>query len=56
MPFRIEDELRSSAPNYVHAGPWTGFAIRDGSLVTCQQNFSGVETAAVMSRLSGVSV
>lgn len=31
--------------NYVQAGLWRGFAIRDGNLVTGQQNFSGAETA-----------
>jgi putative intracellular protease/amidase len=45
MPWRIEDELKSLGANYVQAGLWTGFAIRDGNLVTGQQNFSGGETA-----------
>jgi putative intracellular protease/amidase len=45
MPWRIEDELRKLGANYVQAGLWRGFAIRDGNLVTGQQNFSGAETA-----------
>ena len=45
MPWRIEDELRKLGANYVHAGLWRGFAIRDGNLITGQQNFSGSETA-----------
>jgi putative intracellular protease/amidase len=45
MPWRIEDELNALGANYVQAGLWTGFAIRDGNLVTGQQNFSGGETA-----------
>jgi putative intracellular protease/amidase len=45
MPWRIEDELRRLGANYVQAGAWRGFAIRDGNLVTGQQNFSGAETA-----------
>jgi putative intracellular protease/amidase len=45
MPWRIEDELKKLGANYVHAGLWRGFAIRDGNLVTGQQNFSGSETA-----------
>jgi len=45
QPWRIEDELRKLGANYVHAGLWKGFAIRDGNLVTGQQNFSGEETA-----------
>lgn len=46
MPWRIEDELKALGANYVQAGLWRGFAIRDGNLVTGQQNFSGAETAA----------
>lgn len=45
MPWRIEDELKKIGANYVHAGLWRGFAIRDGNLITGQQNFSGTETA-----------
>ena len=45
MPWRIEDELKRIGANYVQAGMWRGFAIRDGNLVTGQQNFSGTETA-----------
>jgi putative intracellular protease/amidase len=42
---RIEDRLKAAGANYVQAGLWRGFAIRDGNLVTGQQNFSGSETA-----------
>jgi len=45
MPWRIEDELKKLGANYVQAGLWRGFAIRDGNLITGQQNFSGEETA-----------
>jgi putative intracellular protease/amidase len=45
MPWRIEDELKRLGANYVQAGLWRGFAVRDGNLVTGQQNFSGSETA-----------
>ena len=45
MPWRIEDELRGLGANFVQAGLWRSFAIRDGNLVTGQQNFSGAETA-----------
>ncbi|WP_266363281.1 type 1 glutamine amidotransferase domain-containing protein [Tellurirhabdus rosea] len=48
MPWRIEDELRKMGANYVQAGLWRGFAIRDGNLITGQQNFSGAETARVI--------
>jgi putative intracellular protease/amidase len=45
MPWRIEDRLKDLGANYVQAGLWRGFAVRDGNLVTGQQNFSGEETA-----------
>jgi putative intracellular protease/amidase len=48
MPWRIEDELRALGANYVQAGLWKGFAIRDGNLITGQQNFSGSETAQLI--------
>jgi len=48
MPWRIEDELKKMGANYVQAGLWRGFAIRDGNLVTGQQNFSGEETARLV--------
>jgi putative intracellular protease/amidase len=44
-PWRIEDELTKLGANYIQAGLWRGFAVRDGNLVTGQQNFSGSETA-----------
>jgi putative intracellular protease/amidase len=45
MPWRIEDRLKALGANYVQAGLWRGFAVRDGNLLTGQQNFSGLETA-----------
>lgn len=48
MPWRIEDELKKLGANYVQAGLWRGFAIRDGNLITGQQNFSGEETARLL--------
>ena len=48
MPWRIEDELKRLGANFVHAGLWRGFAIRDGNLITGQQNFSGGETAQLI--------
>jgi putative intracellular protease/amidase len=44
-PWRIEDALKEIGANYIQAGLWRGFAIRDGNLITGQQNFSGAETA-----------
>jgi len=48
MPWRIEDEMKKIGANYVQAGLWRGFAIRDGNLITGQQNFSGGETAELL--------
>jgi len=48
MPWRIEDEMKKLGANYIQAGLWRGFAIRDGNLITGQQNFSGEETARLL--------
>ena len=53
MPWRIEEELRKIGANYIQAGLWKGFAIRDGNLITGQQNFSGSETAGVLIQAIG---
>lgn len=45
MPWRIEDELKALGANFVQAGLWRSFAVRDGNLITGQQNFSGADTA-----------
>jgi putative intracellular protease/amidase len=48
MPWRIEDELKRLGANFVQGGMWRGFAVRDGNLITGQQNISGAETAALV--------
>ena len=48
MPWRIEDRLKAIGANYVQGGLWRSFAVRDGNLVTGQQNFSGAETARLV--------
>ncbi|HEX2876825.1 MAG TPA: type 1 glutamine amidotransferase domain-containing protein [Polyangiaceae bacterium] len=45
MPWRIQDELEKLGANFVQAGMWRSYAVRDGNLITGQQNFSGTETA-----------
>jgi putative intracellular protease/amidase len=45
MPWRVEDELRRLGANFIQAGAFRAFAIRDGNLVTGQQNFSGAHVA-----------
>jgi putative intracellular protease/amidase len=41
VPWRIEDEMKAIGANYVQAGPWRSFAVRDANLVTGQQNSFG---------------
>ncbi len=48
MPWRIEDKMRELGANYVQAGLWRSFAVRDGNLITGQQNFSGEATARLV--------
>jgi putative intracellular protease/amidase len=48
MPWRIQDRLQALGANYVQAGLWRSFAVRDGNLITGQQNFSGAQTAALV--------
>jgi len=40
--------MKRIGANYIQAGMWRGFAVRDGNLVTGQQNFSGTETANLL--------
>ena len=53
MPWRIEDEMRRIGANFVYAGLWRPFAIRDGNLITGQQNFSGAATAELLVQALG---
>ena len=45
MPFRIEDVAKERGANYIQAGLWAPFAVRDGNLITGQQQHSGAATA-----------
>jgi putative intracellular protease/amidase len=54
QPWRIEDELKKLGANYIQAGLWRSFAVRDGNLVTGQQNFSGAETAELVAAAVGL--
>jgi putative intracellular protease/amidase len=53
MPWRIENELTKLGANFIQAGLWRGFAVRDGNLITGQQNFSGGETAQLITETLG---
>jgi putative intracellular protease/amidase len=48
MPFRIEDEARSRGANFIVAGPLRAFAVRDGNLITGQQQYSGAGVAEIV--------
>lgn len=54
MPFRIEDEARALGANFVTAGLFKPFAVRDGRLITGQQQFSGRATARLVIEALGV--
>lgn len=48
MPWRIEDVARERCANYVQAGRFKPFAVRDGRLITGQQQYSGAEVARLV--------
>jgi len=48
MPFRIEDEARRRGANYVRAGLFKAFAVRDMNLITGQQQYSGRKVAELV--------
>lgn len=45
MPWRIEDAAKARGANYIQGGRFKAFAVRDGRLITGQQQYSGAETA-----------
>ncbi len=53
MPWRVEDAVKQVGANYVQAGLWKSFAIRDGNLITGQQNYSGMATAEAVVQALG---
>lgn len=48
MPFRIENEARERGANFVQAGLFKAFAIRDMNLITGQQQYSGRKVAELV--------
>jgi putative intracellular protease/amidase len=48
MPYRIEDELRKRGANYIQGGLFKDFAVRDGRLITGQQQYSGAKVAELV--------
>ena len=54
MPWRLEDALRERGANYVQAGLFKAFVIRDGRLVTGQQQYSGRAVAERVIEMLGL--
>lgn len=54
MPFRIEDELKQRGANYVQGGLFKSFAVRDGRLITGQQQYSARKVAQMLLEALGV--
>ena len=54
MPWHIEDAARERGANYVEGGKWKPFAVRDGRLITGQQQYSGKRTAELVVEALGV--
>jgi putative intracellular protease/amidase len=48
MPFRIEDEAKGRGANYIQAGLFKAFAVRDMNLITGQQQYSGRKVAELV--------
>jgi putative intracellular protease/amidase len=54
MPFRVEDELRQRGANYVQGGLFKAFAVRDGRLITGQQQYSARKVAGMLIEALGI--
>jgi putative intracellular protease/amidase len=54
MPWRLEPALKLRGANYVSAGLFKAFAVRDGRLVTGQQQYSGRKVAHMIIEMLGV--
>ncbi|HEY0759230.1 MAG TPA: type 1 glutamine amidotransferase domain-containing protein [Acidisarcina sp.] len=48
MPWRLEDALKAHGANYLQAGRFKAFSVRDGNLITGQQQYSGRKVAAMV--------
>ena len=54
MPWRIEDALRERGANYVQGGLFKAFVVRDGRLITGQQQYSSRRVAQAVIEALGV--
>jgi putative intracellular protease/amidase len=48
MPWRLEDTLKERGANYVQGGLFKAFSVRDGNLITGQQQYSGRKVAKMV--------
>jgi putative intracellular protease/amidase len=54
MPWRVEDALRARGANYIHGGLFKAFAVRDGRLITGQQQYSSRKVTQAVIEAMGV--
>ena len=54
MTFRLEDDLRRRGANYVQGGLFKAFVVRDGRLITGQQQYSGAKVGEAVIAALGV--
>lgn len=54
MPWRVEDALRARGANYIRGGLFAPFVVRDGRLVTGQQQYSGRAVAQLLITMLGL--
>jgi putative intracellular protease/amidase len=54
MPFRVEDVLRKRGANYIQGGLFKAFTVRDGRLITGQQQYSGRKVAQALIEALGI--
>jgi putative intracellular protease/amidase len=54
MPWRVQDVLSERGANYISGGLFKAFAVRDGRLITGQQQYSGRRVAQMVIEALGV--
>jgi putative intracellular protease/amidase len=54
MPWRVEDAFKERGANYVQGGLFKAFAVRDGRLITGQQQYSSRKVADALVEMLGV--
>ena len=54
MPWRVEDVLKHRGANYINGGLFKAFAVRDGRLITGQQQYSGRRVAQIVIDALGI--